>query len=307
MRAIAREAGVSTGNAYYYFGSKDELIQEFYLRNHAEHAAACRQVLETEQDFSGRLRGTLHALIQVLNPYHAFAAAFYKNAAEPTSPLSPFSKESSPARDSSIALYRDVADGSSARIDRELRAELPRTAVAVLAGHRLVLGARHITGVRQDLPPDRRDGAAGRPAGLAGPHTGPARHDARGRRDHQRDPPVARIGGQPRAGVSWPAPDRPGIAGRASAAKGRTRSGRSRSRRVGLSQSRLRSSTHSPAADGSAPRLRSPGALRTAARSSGRTWTSPQSSSHPDSRPGLSAAGQDYWSRCPRWRQRTSR
>jgi AcrR family transcriptional regulator len=125
MRAIAREAGVSTGNAYYYFGSKDELIQEFYLRNHAEHATACRKVLETEQDFSGRLRGTLHALIQVLNPYHAYAAAFYKNAAEPTSPLSPFSKESSPARDASIALYRDVADGSSARIDRELRAELP--------------------------------------------------------------------------------------------------------------------------------------------------------------------------------------
>jgi hypothetical protein len=39
--------------------------------------------------------------------------------------LSPFSKESSPARDASIALYREVADGSSARIDRELRAELP--------------------------------------------------------------------------------------------------------------------------------------------------------------------------------------
>jgi len=125
MRAIAREAGVSTGNAYYYFGSKDELIQEFYLRNHAEHAAACRGVLDTEHEFASRLRGTLSALIQVLNPYHSFAATFYKNAAEPTSPLSPFSKQSSPARDASIALYREVADGSSARIDRELRAELP--------------------------------------------------------------------------------------------------------------------------------------------------------------------------------------
>ena len=27
MRAIAKEAGVATGNAYYYFGSKEELIQ----------------------------------------------------------------------------------------------------------------------------------------------------------------------------------------------------------------------------------------------------------------------------------------
>jgi len=125
MRAIAREAGVSTGNAYYYFSSKEELIQEFYLRNHLEHAAACRRVLDAEREFAGRLRGTLRALIQVLSPYHSFAAAFYKNAAEPTSPLSPFSKASSPARDASVALYREVADGSSARIDRELRGELP--------------------------------------------------------------------------------------------------------------------------------------------------------------------------------------
>ena len=40
MRAIAKEAGVATGNAYYYFGSKEELIHEYYARNHAEHAAA---------------------------------------------------------------------------------------------------------------------------------------------------------------------------------------------------------------------------------------------------------------------------
>ena len=125
MRAIAREAAVSIGNAYYYFGSKEELIQEFYLRSHAEHAAACRGMLDTEADFARRLRGTLTALVRVLDPYHEFAATFYKSAAEPTSPLSPFSKESSPAREASIALYREVADGSSARIDRELRAELP--------------------------------------------------------------------------------------------------------------------------------------------------------------------------------------
>ncbi len=125
MRAIAQRAGVSTGNAYYYFGSKDELIQEFYLRNYAEHLLACRGVLDTETAFAARLRGALRALIDVLGPYHAFAATFYKNAAEPSSPLSPFSKESSPARDASISLYREVADGSSARIDRELRAQLP--------------------------------------------------------------------------------------------------------------------------------------------------------------------------------------
>jgi AcrR family transcriptional regulator len=125
MRAIAREAGVSTGNAYYYFGSKEELIREFYARNNAEHEAACRDLLATETRFAPRLRGTLRALIDVMAPYHEFAAKYFKHAAEPSSPLSPFSGQSSEARDTAIALYRKVADGSSTRIDPELRARLP--------------------------------------------------------------------------------------------------------------------------------------------------------------------------------------
>lgn len=125
MRAIAQEAGVSTGNAYYYFGSKEELVQQFYAQTHAEHLAACRTVLDGETEFAARLRGTLRALVDVNEPYHAFAARFFKYAAEPSSPLSPFSKESSPVREAALAIYREVVDGSATRIDRELRAELP--------------------------------------------------------------------------------------------------------------------------------------------------------------------------------------
>ena len=125
MRAIAHRAGVSTGNAYYYFGSKEELIQEFYARNTAEHAAAARPVLDTETAFAARLRGTLRALIDVMSPYHEFAAKYFKHAAEPTNPISPFSTESSAARDASIGLYREVVEGSAVRIDPALRARLP--------------------------------------------------------------------------------------------------------------------------------------------------------------------------------------
>jgi len=125
MRAIAERAGVSTGNAYYYFGSKEELIQEFYARSHAEHLTATRAVLDHERDFTARLRGTLRALIDVQAPYHAFAATFYKHAAEPSSPLSPFSNRSSPTRDASIALYREVIKGSNARVGADLADRLP--------------------------------------------------------------------------------------------------------------------------------------------------------------------------------------
>jgi len=125
MRAIAREADVSTGNAYYYFSSKEELIQEFYATSHAEHLAVSRARLDGQADLGARLRDTLRAMIDVLAPYHAFAATFYKHAAEPSSPLSPFSKESSPARDAATAMYGELIDGSSLKIDRELRAQLP--------------------------------------------------------------------------------------------------------------------------------------------------------------------------------------
>jgi AcrR family transcriptional regulator len=122
MRAIAREADVSTGNAYYYFSSKEELVQQFYASNQADHLAACREVLDRETDFAARLHGALRALIDISAPYHEFAARFFKHAAEPSSPLSPFSKESSPARDASIAMYGELIDGSTMKIDRELRA-----------------------------------------------------------------------------------------------------------------------------------------------------------------------------------------
>jgi len=125
MRAIAERAGVSTGNAYYYFSSKEELIQEFYARSHAEHLAASRPVLDRERDFTARLRGTLRALVDVQAPYHAFAATFYKHAAEPASPLSPFSRQSSPTREASVGLYREVLEGSDARLGGDLRERLP--------------------------------------------------------------------------------------------------------------------------------------------------------------------------------------
>ncbi len=125
MRDIAKRAQVSTGSAYYYFSSKEELIKEFYARNQAAHLAACRPVLATETDLTDRLAGTVRALIDVLAPYHSFAATFYKHAAEPASPLSPFSSQSSPARLASIALYRDVVEGSTARMGRVVRERLP--------------------------------------------------------------------------------------------------------------------------------------------------------------------------------------
>ncbi|WP_449064010.1 TetR family transcriptional regulator [Planomonospora algeriensis] len=125
MRAIAAEAGVSVGNAYYYFSSKEALVQAYYDRAQAEHEAACERVLATERSLAGRLGGVLREWVRVSEPYHEFAVKFFKHAAEPSNPLSPFSADSSPAREASIAIYRRVVEGSADRMDAEIRAELP--------------------------------------------------------------------------------------------------------------------------------------------------------------------------------------
>lgn len=125
MRAVAAEAGVSVGNAYYYFASKEHLVQAFYDQAQHDHALAAAAVLGRERDLSVRVRGTLTAWVDVMEPYRGFAGKFFKNAAEPTSPLSPFSAESSPARDAAIGLWREVLAGSDQRIPKVLAADLP--------------------------------------------------------------------------------------------------------------------------------------------------------------------------------------
>ena len=125
MRAIAAEAGVSVGNAYYYFGSKEHLVQAFYDQMQVLHAEAAEEVLARETGFAERLGGLLQAWVDVAAPHHEFAGQFFRNAADPASPLSPFSPESAPARDASIGLFAAVLEGSDAKVAPVLRRELP--------------------------------------------------------------------------------------------------------------------------------------------------------------------------------------
>ncbi|MCH0563918.1 TetR/AcrR family transcriptional regulator [Streptomyces sp. MUM 2J] len=126
MRAIAQEAGVSVGNAYYYFAGKEHLIQGFYDRIAAEHRAAVRGILDQETDLETRLAGVLRAWLDVAAPYHEFAVQFFKNAADPDSPLSPFSQESEHARLEAISVHREVLAGARrTKVPEELRDVLP--------------------------------------------------------------------------------------------------------------------------------------------------------------------------------------
>ncbi len=126
MRLIAAEAGVSVGNAYYYFPSKQHLVQAYYDHSQAQHVAAARPVLDAGGDLGTRLHGVLRARVDTMASEKGFAVDFFRYAADPRSPLSPFSPESGPAREASIGLYAEaVAGAQGLKVPQELRDALP--------------------------------------------------------------------------------------------------------------------------------------------------------------------------------------
>jgi len=125
MRAIADRAGVSLGNSYHYFASKEHLVLEFYSHTHQLHLAAIGPLLSREKELAARLRGTVRAVVVTCEPFHDFAGAIFSTVANPASPLNPFGRESKALRDEVIALYAEVVKGSDTRIAPDIMAELP--------------------------------------------------------------------------------------------------------------------------------------------------------------------------------------
>ncbi|GAB3609208.1 hypothetical protein GCM10027414_13330 [Humibacter ginsengiterrae] len=125
MRQVADEAGVSLGNAYYYFPTKNHLVQELYVEVQEAHRASVEPLLATSTDLVERLGIVYRQGLAQLAPFHEFAPGFLSAMISPKSPLNPLSAESMPAREITIGLFREAITGAKSRLPVEFEERMP--------------------------------------------------------------------------------------------------------------------------------------------------------------------------------------
>ncbi|MFC7877566.1 TetR family transcriptional regulator [Isoptericola sp. NPDC057391] len=125
MRAIAAEAGVATGVAYYWFGSKADLVQELYVDVNEDHARRAAVALDGVSGLGPRLRALWHAGLDAFEPSHDLGAELVAVAIRPGAAESPFSTASRTTAQLSQGLHAQAVEGSSTRVPAVLRDELP--------------------------------------------------------------------------------------------------------------------------------------------------------------------------------------
>lgn len=124
MRDVAAAAEMSTGAAYYYFRSKEELVMALYVRSAEEKRTFLPDAIAGSGDLKKRLRAVIDANFQQFTDHRRLFRALARIGMDPSHPLSPFAKETAPMRDEGIDYFRAALEGT--KVPKDLIDILPR-------------------------------------------------------------------------------------------------------------------------------------------------------------------------------------
>lgn len=133
MRQISKDAGVALGAAYYYFPSKEAIVQAFYDEVQERHRQGVEAALaEGDLHFEARLRVAFHAKLDILQGDRRLLGALFRYTGEPDHPLSALGTGTRQNRDQSTAIFA-LAMGNE-KLPSDIRTLLPSALWALHMG-----------------------------------------------------------------------------------------------------------------------------------------------------------------------------
>ncbi|MGA7914722.1 MAG: TetR/AcrR family transcriptional regulator [Candidatus Acidiferrales bacterium] len=124
MRDIASAANVALGSAYYYFPSKEALIQAYYDSVQQEHARRVAGALATgSPDLLERLKFAFQSKLDILRNDRKLLGVVFRYSGEPQHSLSCLGPATQSTRRASIELMSNAIGDE--RMPRDLRQLLP--------------------------------------------------------------------------------------------------------------------------------------------------------------------------------------
>jgi AcrR family transcriptional regulator len=133
MRELAAAAGTSLGSAYYYFPSKEAIIQAYYDDVQAEHARSVADALTgSHLDLKGRLRAAFHSKLDILQGDRKLLSALFRYTGEPHHPLSALGDGTRKNRQQSMSVFLTALGDE--RLPDDIRSILPAALWALHMG-----------------------------------------------------------------------------------------------------------------------------------------------------------------------------
>jgi AcrR family transcriptional regulator len=133
MRELASAAGASLGSAYYYFPSKEAIIQAYYDDVQEEHAHRVRAALASAHlDLKDRLRAAFHSKLDILQGDRKLLSALFRYTGDPQHPLSALGDGTRANRQQSMSVF--LAALGDERLPDDIRAILPSALWALHMG-----------------------------------------------------------------------------------------------------------------------------------------------------------------------------
>jgi AcrR family transcriptional regulator len=132
MQQIADRAGVAKSAAYYYFPSKEAIIQAYYEAVQSTQEQLCAAAFSQSRKLKKRIHAALHSKFDLARNDRKLLGIIFRYTGEPAHPLSCLGAQTADMRRRAMLIFRDAL--SVERLPRDLEELLPLALWALQMG-----------------------------------------------------------------------------------------------------------------------------------------------------------------------------